>query len=404
MAVVTETEAGEAGNPGVFKETIKKALGGGPAYKTVLCIAGMFLLISLIAGFHAKIVGSMHLFGTSRAVVWGILIAAYIFMAVTSTGIGLVASIGHVFGVRALIPIAKRAVYLSVITILAGFYIMFFETESPFRLVYNFISPNLTSNIWWMGTLYSFYMFFMAIELYLLLKGNYRLASAIGFVCVVAGVAANGNLGAVFGMIHGRESWYGSHMPIYFISSAMMSGAAAIIFFTWISCKMMGETINEQMRRALEVTADIAILLIVVSLFFTFWKFLAGYVAGAAEQAALDALVSGPYAFNFWVFEIFCGMLLPLILLIISKRRNVGVMALASAIMIFGAFFIRYDFIIIGQLVPVYFELGVSECPGLLSYFPSIHEILIVLGAVALVVIGFMVGERIFDGHKIEIH
>jgi Ni/Fe-hydrogenase subunit HybB-like protein len=404
MAEEIETKAEKTVKPGIVKEAVNKILQGGPLYKTVLGIAGIFLLLSLAAGFHAKYVGAMHLFGTSRAVVWGILIATYIFFAVISTGIGLVASIGHVFGVKAMIPIAKRAVYLSVITIFAGFYIMFFETESPFRLIYNFISPNLTSNIWWMGTLYSFYMIFMGIELYLLLRGNYRLASAIGFVCVVAGVAANGNLGAVFGMIHGRESWYGSHMPVYFIASAMMSGAAAIILFTWLSYRISGEKINDQMRRALELTANVAILLIVISLFFTFWKFLAGYVAGEAELAALNALVSGPYAFNFWFFETFLGMLLPLLLLIISRRKNLSLMAAASAIMILGVFFIRYDFIIIGQIVPVYYELGVTDCPGLLSYVPSIHEILIVLGAVAITVIGFIAGERLFDGHKIEVH
>ena len=38
--------------------------------------------------------------------------------------------------------------------------------------IYNVISPNLTSNIWWMGTLYGAYMVFMAVEFCLLVTGQ----------------------------------------------------------------------------------------------------------------------------------------------------------------------------------------------------------------------------------------
>jgi Ni/Fe-hydrogenase subunit HybB-like protein len=193
-------------------------------------------------------------------------------------------------------------------------------------------------------------------------------------------------------------------MPIYFIASAMMSGVAAIIFSAWLSSKINGEELDGSMRRALQVTTTVGKLFITVILFFTFWKIVSGYVAGEGEKAALDALILGPYAFNFWGLEIAVGMIIPLILYIRSKGLNLNMIATASALMIVGIFFMRYDLIVVGQIVPVYYELGVTDCPGLLSYMPSIHEILIVLGAFAIAVIGFMAGEKIFDGHKSEIH
>lgn len=382
----------------------EKVWQGSRPYKAALIISCVFVLLSLIAGFHAKYVGTMHVFGVSRGVPWGILISTYIFFVVTSTGLCLVSSIGHVFGVKDFIPLAKRSVYLAVVTIISGFYIMFFETENPFRLIYNVISPNFTSNIWWMGTLYGAYMFFMAIEFYLLVKENYRAAAAVGFLGVASGIAAHSNLGAVFGMIHGREFWYGSFMPIYFIASAMMSGAAAVILFTWLSSKVSHEDMDAAIKRDLEVTTTVGMLFISIIIFFTFWKFVSGYVAGESEQAALNALVSGPYAFNFWVFEILCGMLLPLYLFVKSKRKDIMLTVWASALMLLGIFFMRYDLVVVGQIVPVYFDLGVTDCPGLLSYKPSLHEITIVMGAIAITVIGFLVGERLFDGHKTEKH
>jgi hypothetical protein len=59
-----------------------------------------------------------------------------------------------VFGGNRLAPLANRMVWLSLITILSAFIVIGMEIASPWRMaIYNIISPNITSNIWWMGTL-----------------------------------------------------------------------------------------------------------------------------------------------------------------------------------------------------------------------------------------------------------
>jgi molybdopterin-containing oxidoreductase family membrane subunit len=247
-------------------------------------------------------------------------------------------------------------------------------------------------------------MFFMAIEFTFLVLNKPKIATIIGFMGVVAGVAAHSNLGAVFGMLHGREFWYGPYMPIYFIASAMMSGAATIIFFTWLAYKTNGQKMDAAMKRALEVTTKVGILLISVILFFTAWKFITGFVGGEAKTAALEMLLTGSYAFNFWVLEVAVGMVIPLALFILSRGQNLKLIVTASALMIFGIFFMRYDLVIVGQLVPVYYEMGVNEYTQMLSYTPSAHEILIVLGGIGFVGLTFLLGEKIFSGHKSEIH
>ncbi|HMK60953.1 MAG TPA: NrfD/PsrC family molybdoenzyme membrane anchor subunit [Dissulfurispiraceae bacterium] len=384
---------------------VLQALHGTKGYYAALIISGMLFLAAVAAGLHAKYIGTMHAYGASREVPWGILISTYVFFVVTSTGLCLVSSIGHVFGVKDFMPIAKRSVFLSIMTIVAGFFVIAFEIENPFRMaIYNVISPNLTSNIWWMGTLYGAYLFFMAVEFTFLVLNKPRIATAMGFMGVVSGIAAHSNLGAVFGMLHGREFWYGPYMPIYFIASAMMSGAATIIFFTWLAYKTNGERMDATMMRALNVTTKVGILLICTILFFTAWKFIAGFVGGEAKSAALELLLTGSYAFNFWVLEMALGMVIPLALFVLSRGQNLKLIAAASAMMIFGIFFMRYDLVIVGQLVPVYYELGVNDYAQLLSYAPSAHEIVIVLGGLAFVGLTFLLGEKIFSGHKSEIH
>jgi len=396
-AVLTGWRAGTAG--------VLQSLQGTKGYYAALIISGLLLLSAVAAGVHAQYVGTMNAYGASREVPWGILISTYVFFVVTSTGLCLVSSIGHVFGVKDFMPIAKRAIFLSIMTIVAGFFVIAFEIENPLRMaIYNVISPNFTSNIWWMGTLYGAYMLFMAIEFTFLVINKPRIATIVGFMGVVAGVAAHSNLGAVFGMLHGREFWYGPYMPIYFIASAMMSGAATIIFFTWLAYKVNGQKMDGLMKKALQVTTKVGILLISVILFFTAWKFITGFVGGEAKTAALEMLLTGSYAFNFWGLEVAVGMVIPLALFILSRGQNLKMIVMASALMIFGIFFMRYDLVIVGQLVPVYYEMGVNEYSQLLSYTPSAHEILIVLGGMGFVGLTFLLGEKVFGGHKSEIH
>lgn len=385
-----------------IRAAFKRVFTGGPVYLALIVISALLLVIGIGTGIHALfIVGSRHAYGTYREIPLAILISTYIFFVVASTGLCLVSSIGHVFGVREFMPIAKRSVFLSIITIVAGFLVIGLEIENPFRMaLYNVISPNLTSNIWWMGTLYSFYLLFMAIEFVFLMIDNHRAATIAGFLGVVSGVAAHSNLGGIFAMMHGREYWYGPYLPIYFIASAMMTGCAFIIFFTYLAYQIKREAMDKPMERALEIIGRLAILMLVVVMFFTIWKMLTSAVGGPPKLEAMSALISGPYAFNFWVIEIIGGMVIPLFLLLLSKGKRLMLMFIASAMMIFCIFFMRLDLVVVGQIVPLYLELGVKEFSSLHSYFPSLHEIFVVLGGVGFCVLAYLLGEKVFNGFQ----
>jgi molybdopterin-containing oxidoreductase family membrane subunit len=276
------------------------------AYDLAIALSGLLALVGIAFGVHAFFTGHEHAYGVTRQVPWGLLIAAYVFFVVTSTGLCLVSSIGHVFGVEAFKPIAKRSVFLAIATIISGFLVIAFEIENPWRMaIYNVISPNLTSNIWWMGTLYGAYLFFMLIEFALLQMGRHKEAGYLGLMGVVAGVAAHSNLGAVFGLLNGREFWHGPYMPIYFITSAMMSGCAAVIMFHWIGYKANGWKMSKELERSLQAVAKLGALLYAVIMFFTTWKILSG-IAGhpPGKFEAMQAILSGPYASNFWGGEV----------------------------------------------------------------------------------------------------
>jgi Ni/Fe-hydrogenase subunit HybB-like protein len=385
-----------------IKAAYNRVLSAGPVYLAFVSLFGLLFIIGVASGIHALfIVGSRHAYGTSREIPLAILISTYIFFVVASTGLCLVSSIGHVFGVRDFMPIAKRAVLLSVITILAGFIVIGLEIENPFRMaIYNVLSPNLYSNIWWMGTLYGFYMVFMIIEFVFLMLNNHKTAATAGLLGVISGVAAHSNLGGIFAMLHGREFWYGPYLPIYFIASAMMTGCAFIIFFVILAHKINRETIDGATARTLDVIGKLTVLMLAVVMFFTFWKILTAAVGGPSKLEAMNALLSGPYAFNFWVFEIAGGTVLPFVLLLLSKGKKLMYMFVASAVMIFCIFFMRLDLVVVGQIVPLYLDLGVKEFAELHTYSPSLHEILVVLGGFGFCGAAFLLSEKIFDGFR----
>jgi molybdopterin-containing oxidoreductase family membrane subunit len=375
-------------------------------YTASLFLLGLLSVAGVAYGVHSIAAGHEHTFGVTREVPWGLLIAAYVFFVVTSTGLCIVSSIGHVFGFKNFTPIAKRAVFLSIATIVAGFLVIAFEIENSWRMpVGNVIGANPTSNIWWMGTLYGAYLFFMMVEFVMLQKEQHKTATMFGLAGLLTGVVAHSNLGAVFGLLNGREFWHGPYMPIYFIISAAMSGCVAIVFFTYLAYRFNNWEMSDDMKKSLQSVAKLGALMMAVILFFTSWKMIAGVTGNPpGKYAAMMTLVNGPYALNFWMGEILLGMVLPFALILAVRGGNMRVIFAASVAGMIGIFFMRYDLVIVGQLVPHYHGMGLVDYPELFTYAPTLHEWMVTIGGIAFCLLLFLVGERLFRGHLSEAH
>ncbi len=166
-----------------------------------------------------------HAYNVTRQHPWGLLIAVYIFFVVSSTGLCIIGSLGDVFGFKDYMLISKRAIFGSIVTILSGFAVIAFEIGHPITmLIYNVLTPGLTSAIWWMGTLYGLYLTFMIVEFYFLLNGDMKKAKIFGLTGLLVGLAAHSNLGSVFGFLNARTISQGVYYPTYFILTAFITG------------------------------------------------------------------------------------------------------------------------------------------------------------------------------------
>lgn len=366
----------------------------------------LFLIISILGVYgvaNILIHGHEEALGVTRSVPLGILISTYVFFVVSSTGLCLISSLGHVFGIENFDVIGRRAIILAIFTLLCGFGVIGMELGHPFRmLIYNVISPNFKSAIWWMGTLYSIYLIFICVEFYFLMKKNHKGAFYMGLGGFLAGIAAHSNLGAIFGLLEARPFWHGPYLPIYFILSALISGSALIIIVFFVAYKSPSN-MPEKVQNVMKSISKIFGFLLGVLIFFDIWKIITSIYGAPPEKfEAVQTLLFGQLSINFWIFEILLGILIPFLIIIFTKGRNIKASLVAAVSAVIGIFFMRYDLVIAGQLYPMRAPApgaGVegATASGFVTYTPSFTEIAVVIGAIAFCCFLYLTAERVLN-------
>ncbi len=357
----------------------------------------LFMIILGVGGaVYAQWIGHHHAFGNTREMPWGMLIGVYAYFAIISTGLCVLAAFSHAFGGNQMAPLANRMVWLSIIMLLGAFMVIGLEIENPWRMPLGVIlHPNVTSNIWWMGTLYGLAIGVMLLELFLIVTKKFSAAIFLGVIGAIAESFANSNLGSVFASLNSRPFWYGSQLPVFFLACAVLSGAAAIVLFTHYSHMLQQRKMSENTFKGLQTGGKIMVLMTFLVSLATAWKFVNAYCGTDEMIMAADSLVRGPLSTNFWLFEIGIGLALPCVILVASRLRSMHAMSSAALMVLVGQFFSRYNLVVSGQIVPSDHEfVGVSQY---LSYTPTPAEYLLVVAGIGVVGFGFVLGERFLD-------
>lgn len=341
-------------------------------------VAGLVILIVGLIGAMNVITVGHSAFNTSSVLPWGLPISAYLFFVLSSTGLTFVASLATVFGIKDFYPLAKRASWLALATLVAGFISLGLELGHPFRMIW-VIPANLQirSPLFWMGLFYALYMVFLIWKITYLNHGDWdsKASKRIGIASFVTVIIAHGTLGLVFGMMAMRPYWYGGFTPVYFLATAALSGVSMITLFVYLA---EGTRIDQQpeARQRLLGTylPNILALMTSIVFLFTLFKLITGLWTNNPEVTLVtQALISSPL---FWL-EFWIGLVLPLVLLLNpSWRKQAGVQLLASILLLISLFIGRYEFVVGGQMVPMFKGTWYQS---LISYAPSFTEIGLVL-------------------------
>jgi Ni/Fe-hydrogenase subunit HybB-like protein len=194
----------------------------------------------------------------------------------------------------------------------------------------------------------------------------------VGAAVFLIALAVETNLGALFAAVPSKPLWNNPILPLHFIITALMAGACAHILFTSAS-KRRGNMPAETAGLFTRDYRPMLVGLVIINFAVIAIKFIPELMSSA----------------TFWGLEIAIGGLIPLAILFSRKGKSMGWLSAASAMILLGIFFSKYDLIIGGQ------SLGPTFTSSFISYFPSVYEILTVVGGLALSLLVYTVGHYI---------
>ncbi|MDI6744443.1 MAG: polysulfide reductase NrfD [Thermodesulfovibrionales bacterium] len=389
--------------------------------KTSCYYIGISLLLSLMfLGVYAAVmsyVGSMEMLEFHISIPWTMMISTYVFFVASSIGLCIVASLGYVFGLNRYKIISKRGTFLAVITIIFGMLNVLLHLGHPERApIYTTFTPNFRSAMWGIGFFYNLYIPLIMLTCWLLIRADlavisenstgwrhklYALASGkkwlksynlqrftgvIGAGSLCFGLLALAVEGSLFGHVEAREYWYGADIPVYFIFSSIHLGIAWLIFMTIITYKFKGEEMGERLKKLMLEMGKIFIILLSVSSLFITYKVYAGSI-DAMKAKTVMLYIKGALSIPFWIFEMAIGTILPIVVLLFAvQRESLNGLLTAAVMVLAGAFVMKYDFVVAGQVFPVF-----KKAPLM---FPAFMEILLIAGIGAAFFSVYMLAER----------
>ena len=380
---------------------------------------------------EGEIVTGMRDIGTMEGAPWGLYIAFVVyFVGVSFAGI-TVAALIRLLNLEQLRPVARMAEGLTIVSLVLAALMVIIDLGQPGRGIVNLLRYARPQSPFF-GTftlVISAYLFASLVYFYLDGRRDAALCAqkpsrfqwffrlwAAGY-CDTAGererhhrtawwlalfilpllVTAHSTLGLVFGIQPGRPGWYSALQAPSFVVLAGVSGVGLLIVIVAVVRKAL------RLERQLDIQVfrwlgNFLWVLTAVYLYFIAIDYLAAnYSGGSRESAVSKELISGSYAWLFWLS--ISSFVLSFILMFgqfAARRYSISLVVIAGVLANIAAIGKR-DVIVVpsqthGTLLPY--------LPG--AYTPTWVELAIITGLFALGILLYIVFTKVFP--IMEIH
>lgn len=379
-------------SPAPSRSTSKKGFS-----KAAMVVFALLAAIGVGCWIYQLAVG-LQITGMSNANTWGSYIIMFMFFVGLSAGGLIVASSAHVFNIEAFKKVALPAVIVSTVSIcLAGMFILI-DLGGIVRVWRMITGPNLFSPLMWDMIVITCYLVINILDIVWISKRDEKKVAVLSWFALPTAILVHSVTAWIFGLQIAR-TWYTAIMAPIFVASACDSGLA-LLLIALVALEAKGLfTTGAPLFKKL---AGLLAVFVVVDAYLVGCELLTMGYPGAEEATALAIITTGATAPFFW-FQIICGIVVPFVLLVIpSNREKKGVVITASVLVILGVLCKRIWILLSGFIAP-YVE-GALEVPGQnmasfgltfgqvgAFYTPTLPELLIVIGVLALGVLGFMV-------------
>jgi len=369
-------------------------------YYLLIAAGGLVALAGLYAVHLMEDHGHV-ITGMNNQVVWGIPHVFAIFMIVAASGVLNVASIGSVFGKTLYKARAPLASLLSIAMLAGGLSVLMLDLGRPDRVIVAATNTNLTSVFAWNVVLYSGMFALVAVYLWTMMERRMnRWTKPAGFAVFAWRFILTTGTGLIFAFLTARQAYGSALLPPMFIVLSFAWGLAVFhlvqtILYAWNE-KILDPAIMQRKKNLLGVFIVGSLYMVVIyhltNLYF-------------AQQIGFQRFIlrdGGVYPQLFWWGYVVLGNILPLVLIYWPGLGRTRCIFSASLLVVLGAFALLYVFIIGGQVFPLDifpgYEASSSFGDGqIASYTPSLHEILLGFGGLAIAFITTTVSVRVLN-------
>lgn len=299
-----------------------------------------------------KKVDSQILYNIVHQEAFGMNIAIYFYLTGLSAGSFILSTLAYGFGMNQYKPLGRVGVVLATGLLIIAPLFLLIHIGVPHRAWHLFVYLNFESPITWGSFLLILYPINCIIYGYFMFKENRKLARLFGLIGIPLAISVHGYTGFILAFGKARALWNTALMPILFLVSAVVSGIALMI----LVCVVKDRFFSKQKRIDTALIENLGKLLswmIVFDLFLVGSDLLVLLISHSDAQAAAHLILAGEFSPLFLIVENLLGKIVPFVLLVVPKFRNLTTMIIASLLVVIGIFFMRYIVVVGGEFIPL---------------------------------------------------
>ena len=367
-------------------------------FYVLAAIGGLVSAIGLAAALYMEHSGHV-VTGMNNQIVWGLPHVVAIFLIVAASGVLNVASMGSVFGRVLYKSRAPLSGLLGIAMLSGGLAVIMLDLGRADRLMVAATHFNPTSVFGWNVILYPVFYGFVAVYLWTMMERRMNpFSKAAGLATFVWRVILTSGTGSIFAFLVARQA-YGSALlaPMFIIMSFSWGLAVFLVvqstMYAWNNMTLPPLILRRMKNLLATFVAAVLYLTIVLHLVNAYF----------AKNIAFEyfILFDSEFASMFWVGQILIGTLLPLALLFAPGTRDKALWVnVAALLVILGAYFQLYVFIIGGQAFPLDifpgYDVKSSFMDGAVDHYAaSLPEILLAVGGLGIAFTMTTIGVRV---------
>jgi molybdopterin-containing oxidoreductase family membrane subunit len=267
-----------------------------------------------------------------------------------------VGALGYLFGWRGLGSPAmlRTVIVLAVAAMLPAFLAVLFDLGHMERAGRIVTSPNFASMMAFNAWMYQAFVGVGVVCWFLSFRRESGWLKPLLVLAVLLAVIIPSQSGAFVGVVHAKPFWHSPLFPIVFLASAITSGAATLLAVrAALGPEAFGWAVPDARREhddAIDRLRIVVIASLVVYAALEWAEFSVNLWSPNHSEEAVNLILYGPYWWVFWIVHLAVGMVLPLLLLALSRSR--GIWATASVLVAVTFLAARLNVLIPGQAVP----------------------------------------------------